>query len=56
MLYVLVGKPSIAQSIAKIIGAIFRRHGCIEGNYGIASWYSSHLAGLADVNFRVYVD
>ena len=45
---VIAEKPSVAQSIAAVIGAKKRCDGYWEGNGYRVSWYVGHLAGLAD--------
>ena len=47
---VIAEKPSVAQSIAKVIGATSRKDGYIEGNDYIVSWCVGHLVGLADAS------
>ena len=37
MLLVIAEKPSVAQSIAKVLGATARKDGCTEGNGYIVS-------------------
>lgn len=44
---VIAEKPSVAQSIAKVIGADKREHGYLEGNGYIVSWCVGHLVELA---------
>ena len=44
---VLAEKPSVAQSIAKVIGATKRQDGYTEGNGYIVSWCVGHLVELA---------
>lgn len=48
MILVIAEKPSVAQSIAKVLGATSRKDGCMEGNNYIVSWCVGHLVGLAD--------
>lgn len=48
MKLVLAEKPSVAQSIAKVIGAVSRKDGYIEGNGYIVSWCVGHLVELAE--------
>ena len=48
MKLVLAEKPSVAQSIAKVLGAIKREDGYIEGNGYIVSWCVGHLVELAE--------
>lgn len=43
---VIAEKPSVAQSIAKVIGADKREDGYLEGNGYIVSWCVGHLVGL----------
>ena len=40
-------KPSVAQSIAKVIGATDRHDGYMEGNGYLVSWCVGHLIELA---------
>lgn len=47
MKLVLAEKPSVAQSIAKVIGATKREEGYLEGNGYIVSWCVGHLVELA---------
>lgn len=44
---VIAEKPSVAQSIAKEIGADKREDGYLEGNGYIVSWCVGHLVELA---------
>ena len=44
---VIAEKPSVAQSIAKVIGADKREDGYLEGNGYIVSWCVGHLGELA---------
>lgn len=44
---VLAEKPSVAQSIAKVLGATLRKDGYLEGNGFIVSWCIGHLVELA---------
>ena len=48
MKLVLAEKPSVAQSIAKVLGATKREDGYIEGNGYIVSWCIGHLVELAE--------
>ncbi len=48
MKLVLAEKPSVAQSIAKVLGATKREDGYIEGNGYIVSWCVGHLVKLAE--------
>ena len=47
---VIAEKPSVAQSLAKVIGATARKDGYLEGNGWRVSWCVGHLAGLADAD------
>ena len=47
MKLVLAEKPSVAQSIAKVIGANKRYNGYLEGNKYIVSWCIGHLVELS---------
>lgn len=47
MKLVLAEKPSVAQSIAKVIGATKRGDGFLEGNGYVVSWCVGHLVELA---------
>lgn len=47
MQLVIAEKPSVAQSIAKILGATSRKDGYAEGNNYIVSWCVGHLVELA---------
>ncbi|WP_406241835.1 DNA topoisomerase 3 [Tissierella carlieri] len=47
MQIVIAEKPSVAQSIAKILGATSRKDGYTEGNGYIVSWCVGHLVELA---------
>ena len=44
---VIAEKPSVAQSIAKVIGATERKDGYMEGNGYLVSWCVGHLIELA---------
>ena len=48
MKLVIAEKPSVAQSIAKVIGADKRKDGYLEGNGYIVSWCVGHLIELAE--------
>ena len=50
MQLVIAEKPSVAQSLSKVLGAITRRDGYLEGNGFLVSWCFGHLAGLADAD------
>lgn len=45
MKLVLAEKPSVAQSIAKVLGAAKREDGYLEGNGYVVSWCVGHLVG-----------
>ena len=47
MKLVLAEKPSVAQSIAKVLGVTNRQDGYLEGNGYIVSWCVGHLVELA---------
>ena len=47
MKLVLAEKPSVAQSIAKVLGAAKREDGYLQGNGYIVSWCVGHLVELA---------
>ena len=47
MQLVIAEKPSVAQSIAKVLGADERKDGYMEGNDSIVSWCVGHLVELA---------
>lgn len=44
---VIAEKPSVAQSIAKVLGATNRKDGYTEGGGWLVSWCVGHLVGLA---------
>jgi len=44
---VIAEKPSVAQSIAKVLGATDKKDGYLEGNEYFVSWCVGHLVGLA---------
>ena len=44
---VIAEKPSVAQSIAKVLGCTGRQDGYLEGNGYLVSWCVGHLVGLA---------
>ena len=48
MKLVIAEKPSVAQSLAAVIGATKRKDGYLEGNGYKVSWCIGHLAGLAN--------
>jgi DNA topoisomerase-3 len=45
---VIAEKPSVAQSIAKVIGATERKDGYLEGNGYLVSWCFGHMVELAE--------
>lgn len=45
---VIAEKPSVAQSIAKVIGATAKRDGYLEGSGYLVSWCVGHLVELAE--------
>lgn len=45
---VIAEKPSVAQAIAKVLGATGRQDGYLEGNGYIVSWCVGHLVELAE--------
>ena len=47
---VIAEKPSVAQSLAAVIGAATRKDGYLEENGWRVSWCLGHLAGLADAD------
>jgi len=47
MKLVIAEKPSVARSIAKVLGASCKKDGYIEGNGYIVTWCIGHLVGLA---------
>ena len=49
---IIAEKPSVAQSIAKVLGATSRKEGYIEGGNYIVTWCVGHLATMA--NAEVY--
>lgn len=50
MRLVIAEKPSVAQSIAKVLGADERKDGYMEGNGSIVSWCVGHLVELAQMD------
>ena len=50
MKLVIAEKPSVAQSLAAVIGAATCKDGYLEGNGWYVSWCLGHLAGLADAD------
>ncbi len=47
---VIAEKPSVAQSIASVLGAKNKKDGYIEGNGYLVSWCVGHLVGLCDAS------
>ncbi len=45
---VIAEKPSVAQSIAKVLGCTGRKDGFLEGNGYVVSWCVGHLVELAE--------
>ena len=50
MKLVIAEKPSVAQSLATVLGATNRNDGYLEGGGWRVSWCVGHLAGLADAD------
>ena len=50
MKLVIAENPSVAQSLAAVIGATARKDGYLEGGGWRVSWCVGHLAGLADAD------
>ena len=48
MKLVIAEKPSVAHSIASVLGAAQRHDGYLEGNDYLVSWCFGHLAELSD--------
>lgn len=48
MQLVIAEKPSVARSIANVLGASNKKKGCLEGNGYIVSWCVGHLIALAE--------
>ena len=51
---VICEKPSVAMSIAKVIGATGRQNGYYEGGGYIVSWCVGHLIQMASGDWRIY--
>ena len=51
MQLVIAEKPSVAMSIAKVLGVKNRQNGYMEGNGYIISWCVGHLVGLVSPEF-----
>ena len=47
MKLVIAEKPSVAQSLARVIGAAKRQDGYLEGNGYLVSWCVGHLVELS---------
>lgn len=47
MRLVIAEKPSVAMSVAKVLGATTRKDGYVEGSGWLVSWCVGHLVGLA---------
>ena len=50
MKLVIAEKPSVAKSLAAVLGAVTRKDGYLEGGGWLVSWCLGHLAGLADAS------
>ncbi|MDO4648016.1 MAG: DNA topoisomerase 3 [Eubacteriales bacterium] len=50
MRLVIAEKPSVAMSLAKVVGATKRNDGYVEGNSYIVSWCVGHLVGFCDAS------
>ena len=48
MKLVITEKPSVARTVAAVLGASYNRKGYYEGSGWIIAWCFGHLAGLAD--------
>ena len=46
MRLVIAEKPSVAKSLAAVLGAATRKDGYLEGGGWLVSWCLGHLAGL----------
>ena len=57
---VIAEKPSVAQSIAAVLGATQRKDGYLEGNDYLVSWCVGHLVELVQPEqreeFNEYID
>lgn len=51
MKLVIAEKPSVAQSIATVVGATNRKDGYMEGNGYFVTWCVGHLVGLAPADY-----
>ena len=50
MKLVIAEKPSVAQSLAAVLGANQKKQGYLEGGGWLVSWCVGHLVGLADAD------
>ncbi len=50
MKLVIAEKPSVAMSLATVLGANEKKDGYMEGGGYLVSWCVGHLAGLADAD------
>jgi DNA topoisomerase-3 len=50
LILVVAEKPSVAQTIGKVLGATSRKDGYLEGEAYLVSWCVGHLVGLADAS------
>ena len=50
MRLVIAEKPSVAMSLAKVVGATKRNDGYVEGNNYVVSWCVGHLVGFCDAS------
>ena len=48
MILVIAEKPSVAQTIAAVLGAKEKKDGFLTGSGYIVSWCVGHLVGLAE--------
>ena len=48
MKLVIAEKPSVAMSLAAVLGATERKDGYLEGSGYLVSWCIGHLVSLAD--------
>ena len=55
MQLIIAEKPSVARSIAGVIGADQKRDGYMEGNGYLVSWCIGHLVSLADAAAYCFV-
>ena len=52
MKLVIAEKPSVAQSLAAVLGANQKKQGYLEGGGWLVSWCVGHLVGLAPADLR----